>query len=281
MFFGPAARPLFGVLHPAALSSHVGFGDLGVVLCGPGPYEARQAHQAIRTLAERLAGVGLPVLRFDYACTGDSAGAAVDACFADWVDDIATAAAELRDAADVRRVAFVGLRLGAAVVARAIASGLGASDLVLWDPIVSGRTYIAGLAAGEAARLAETRYPVAADRGRDELAGIPTSAAFRAELEAIDLLTDAPNARALGAPGRVTLVTAGQERPEWRALAARYAAHGFSVTRDAVDELSLADPQAWRCETLRVHAGPAAILARLVGRPTERGIAFGSRAHAA
>ena len=46
-------------------------GDTGVVLCAPQGHEMMWSHRAWRHLADDLCAAGLPVLRFDYPCTGD------------------------------------------------------------------------------------------------------------------------------------------------------------------------------------------------------------------
>ena len=70
-FFGAQERPLFGAYHPPLAARAR---EAGVVLCSPFGHEALHAHRAERHLAERLARVWFPALRFDYDATGDSAG---------------------------------------------------------------------------------------------------------------------------------------------------------------------------------------------------------------
>jgi hypothetical protein len=49
-------------------SSH----SVGVVVCKPFGYEALCAHGSVLEFAETAAALGVPALRFDYLCTGDS-----------------------------------------------------------------------------------------------------------------------------------------------------------------------------------------------------------------
>ncbi len=130
----------FGWLHPASESVATG---RGVVLCGPYGYEAICAHRGLRQLSEALAGAGLPVLRFDYPGTGDSAGDDAPDRLPGWLDAIEAAADRLRLETGVTEVALCGLRLGASLAAAAAArrpSRIAA--LALLAPVPSGRAYL-------------------------------------------------------------------------------------------------------------------------------------------
>ncbi|MGO4325714.1 alpha/beta fold hydrolase [Cupriavidus sp. 2TAF22] len=132
---------------------HEAPGTTGVVLCNPHGHEAMWSHRAYRHLAGDLAAAGLPVLRFDYPGTGDSAGSDADvdhiACC---VHGILAAVRTLREQGGVTRVVLCGLRLGAALAVLA-AEALAARDagvvagLVLLAPVASGRAYLRELRA--------------------------------------------------------------------------------------------------------------------------------------
>ena len=135
-----------GWLHEAA-------GDTGVVLCAPQGHEMMWSHRAWRHLADDLGAAGLPVLRFDYPCTGDSSGGCGDGAQVDRaVSSIIAAAAQLRALTGVEKIVLCGLRLGAALAVRAadamraLPTG-GAAGLVLLAPVVSGRAYLRELKA--------------------------------------------------------------------------------------------------------------------------------------
>ena len=256
--FGDAGAPLFGVYHPPAGAPAR---PVGVVLCHPGPQEYRQAHWIFRRLAGMLAAGGLHVLRFDYFATGDSAGDSHEGTLARWVADVGTAARELRDLSGVRRIALVGMRLGAAIAARASAGGLAVRDLVLWDPVVSGAAYLAQLESVQRAALRERRWPQAAEVGPDELLGYPLRPALAAEIAAVDLLCEPA-----GAAERALLVCAGED-PRWEALHARLRGGAPTAALVRVEDPSLAEP-AWHADTLLAHAGSRAIATHLTGRST-------------
>ena len=162
----------------------------GVVLCPPIAQEHVRSHWALRQLAAALCRSGFHCLRFDWFGVGDSAGELRDATIARWTSDLADAVRELRDTAGIERVSLVGLRVGASVIALA-SSELRPSAIVLWDPIVHGRDYLAGL--GELTRrlLSDPmRYwNVAPRRPRaGELVGFDFGDRLIGELAGIDLL---------------------------------------------------------------------------------------------
>jgi dienelactone hydrolase len=113
------------------------------------------SHRAWRHLADDLAAAGMPVLRFDYPCTGDSAGACDEPHFIGRaVASIVAASAQLRALAGVEQIVLCGLRLGATLAvlaAEAMASHPawqgGVAGLVLMAPVVSGRAYLRELRA--------------------------------------------------------------------------------------------------------------------------------------
>ena len=139
-FFGTGARRLFGAYTPAqsAIAAGTFPAAQAVVVCPPWGQEHLRAHRSLHRLASELAGAGRHVLRFDYYGTGDSGGDMLDADLEGWSNDIVTAIQELKDSAEVKRVALVGLRLGATLAAAVAARRKDVSALVLWDPLLSG-----------------------------------------------------------------------------------------------------------------------------------------------
>lgn len=138
MFFGPAQRPLFGLLHePASHSDRT-----GVVLCNPFGYEAICAHRAYRHLAERLARAGHTALRFDYDGTGDSFGDDTDpGRVRAWIDSIHAAIGEVQRTG-VEQVVLFGVRLGGLLALHAACERHDVSGLILWAPCLNGKAYL-------------------------------------------------------------------------------------------------------------------------------------------
>jgi uncharacterized protein len=194
-YFDSAARRLMGLYHPPLTArSPVG----AVVLCNPFGQEAVRSHRMYRVLADRVARSGYAALRFDYSCTGDSEGECTDGRIANWVEDVRAADREVVQRSGATRVTWVGLRLGANLALLAAAKAVPHDlNLVLWDPVLSGRDYLNELARAHIGFLAHVfrRRPGRVARARGfgalgkmrELVGFELSDALRTEVEAVEL----------------------------------------------------------------------------------------------
>ncbi|MBK7862391.1 MAG: alpha/beta fold hydrolase [Archangiaceae bacterium] len=201
-FFFGAGRRLYGTLHEARGSAR----STAVLLCSPGVQEYNMTHWAFRKLAGLLNREGLHVMRFDYSYTGDSDGDVADTNLTHQVEDIATAAEELKDQTGLRRVAVIGMRLGAALATQAVARGLRAESLLLWEPVFHGVDYIHDLERLDTEvsmrRLHEVHEP------RLELGGYPFPGQLRDALAGIALKMHVPKSA-----GQVAMFLA-EESPE-------------------------------------------------------------------
>ncbi|OZG29184.1 hypothetical protein BH683_011005 [Williamsia sp. 1138] len=138
-YFGPESAPLFGVVHLPADAQVRG----GVVICPPLGKEQADTTRGVRYLGEELARKGFLVLRFDYACTGESSGpqGSPDAAQR-WLDSIDSAVSYVREHTD--SVSLIGLRAGALLGGQNQRLLQTFDALVLWDPVVKGRQYVRG-----------------------------------------------------------------------------------------------------------------------------------------
>jgi pimeloyl-ACP methyl ester carboxylesterase len=257
-FFGEPERALFGAYHPPEGRSDR---RRGVLLCYPAPEEYRAVHWAYQRLATMLSGAGFHVLRFDYFGTGDSAGETGAGDLEQWTSDIATAACELQEVGAIERISLVGFRLGAPLALGACAAGLRVRELVLWEPVLSGRAYLAQLAAEQERALREVRFPVDVRREPDELLGYHMSESMRRGIEQVDLLT-----QPLGVADRTFIVTA-EERPEATALCARVTENGGRCACRVVPEVALYSEAHRQSETLLAHDTLDTIVSLLVEPP--------------
>jgi pimeloyl-ACP methyl ester carboxylesterase len=206
-----------------------------VLLCHPGPQDYRHTHWAFRKLATLLAKEGFHVLRFDYSCTGDSAGESTDANIAQWTEDVTAAARELQDSASLRRVSIVAMRLGAPLAARACSRGLRLDDMVFWEPVVSGKNYLSELERAQELSLLWQRFPENNARSADELLGYPMPSHVRSSISEIDLLTED-----LGSPRRLLVVSA-REHDSDSLLCQRVRAKGVESVHEVIPDPVLND----------------------------------------
>jgi pimeloyl-ACP methyl ester carboxylesterase len=192
-YFG-AKRQLLGAFH---IAQRLQPRSTAVLLCNPFGEEASRSHRTFRVLATQLERAGFSVLRFDYSGTGDSLGSGDDATVDAWIADIGIAAEALQQASGVKKVALVGLRLGATLAMLASArGGLRPRQLVMWDPIVDGAAYLRELVAQHREYMRAELGPSWRDDTRMrsdgtpiEAFGAPVSEALAHGLQRIDLTT--------------------------------------------------------------------------------------------
>lgn len=184
LFFGPSTQQLYGVLESPSGRPR----KTGVLLLQPGLQEYMRSHWAFRSLGGALAARGFPTLRFDYRGTGDSAGEPEATSFEACVDDARVAAEELRDAGMVQDVTLIGMRLGAAIALRAAQKLAFAKRLLLWNPIVTGRAYLAELEQMDRALRLQLLHGLRGPEG--ELAGYRFPAPVRDSIARLDLERD-------------------------------------------------------------------------------------------
>ncbi len=196
LFFGPKKQQLFGCYHGLGgrRSSRV------AVLCYPFGQEYLRAHRSYVQLASRLVKVGIPVLRFDYFGCGDSSGDNSDGTMERWISDVMCASEEARDQSGADEVILMGLRVGASLAALAALELDCIESLLLWDPAISGTSYLQETA-GLQRRMLSHAYvtPSGPESWTDEVLGFEVTPAVRTGLAAIDLasLDRAPAERIL------------------------------------------------------------------------------------
>ena len=200
---GRPAERLFGVLHRPPEGRRRGTGWL---ICDPFGTERTHSQRLMVEFARALAREGNDVLRFDYRGRGDSSGPPGDFTLSDHVPDAVAAAAELEHRAGVTCSGMLGLRLGAAVAARAARASGREPLMVMWEPVADGGRY-----RDELLRLAmagELVVSGAAPRSRGDLEaalrkdeavivdGHPLTRAMFASLAGVDLAAEGRPTRA-------------------------------------------------------------------------------------
>lgn len=93
-------------------------------------------------MARQMAQSGLAVLQLDLTGCGDSAGDFADASWDGWLEDIACAAAWLRQRYPAAPLILWGLRLGALLAVEYAAAHRECSRLLLWSPVLNGEQFL-------------------------------------------------------------------------------------------------------------------------------------------
>lgn len=161
----------------------------GVVLCYPLGHEYYRAHRSYVKLADQLAHLGFPVLRFDYSGSGDSEGETGHDRLDDWLREIDLACDELRNSEPVSTIALGGMR-GGATLALLAARRVDAQALLLWDPVSDGSHYLDELSRLHTGMLNDlerfSRRRHADDCSDGELVGTRFGSRFLRELAALN-----------------------------------------------------------------------------------------------
>ena len=106
-----SGRQLAALHHPASGTPR----GRGVLIINPLGQEAVRAHRLLRVLADRLARMGVHVLRFDFHGCGDSSGDDLDGEMKGWQLDVLAAHQKLRELSGTDAIGWLGIRLGFAV----------------------------------------------------------------------------------------------------------------------------------------------------------------------
>lgn len=189
-FFSSAGKRLFGIHYPPRETSAV---STAALLFNPFGQEAVQAHRILRVLAQRLSAAGLHALRFDYFATGDSEGDSAEGAVDQWLVDAVSADNQLRRLSNANRVVWIGLRFGATLAAMASRNLREPLDrLVLWDPVVSGASYVEELWATHVEYMRGDLPHWAGSPPFDEAVGYPLGKRLVAELQGVELTVGVP-----------------------------------------------------------------------------------------
>jgi exosortase A-associated hydrolase 2 len=226
-----------------------------VVFCHPFAEEKKCSHRAYVHLARRLSIEGYAALRFDFSGCGDSEGEFVAATLEAWEADAAAAAAFLRAETGAIKLTFFGLRLGAVLALRACGNDGAPAALVLWQPVVNGKDYVAEnfrrVAIKQMLTQGQGRAPggeavekLRAGEGEMDFDGYRLCGALYCGLSEIVLATPAPRVPTL----LVQVAPRDVLQREYRSLVETWQAAGARVSARAVivppiwSRLELEDP---------------------------------------
>jgi pimeloyl-ACP methyl ester carboxylesterase len=219
-FTGADGRPRFGWIHKPAVAN-----GAALVIVPPFGYEAICAHRALRHLAEAASRAGIVAIRFDLDGTGDSAGDDLEPKRVDaWLASIADAC-ELARRQGAERIVLAGVRLGAALAARAAAKRSDVVGLVAIAGTPSGKAYVREARALQMQLQLAPPPPGIAAPADDihEIVGFAVAADTRAQLAKID------EVRASDRPAPTVLLVDRDDLPGNDKWAAALRANGADV----------------------------------------------------
>lgn len=164
---GPAG-PIFAIYHAPQAGTDV---RGALVYVPPFAEEMNRSRRMATLQARALASRGIAVLLLDLFGTGDSAGEFRDGRLSLWLGDI-LAVADWLNAKGHATIGLWGLRFGALLAAASAASRPEQfKNLILWQPVVDGRTMLTQfLRIGVAAAMAEEGNGKSTEALRAELA---------------------------------------------------------------------------------------------------------------
>ena len=181
LFFPSGELQLFGIWRGVADARRVW------VLCPPFAEEEKSAHRTLTEIALHLQARGEASLMFCYRGTGDSQGDFAQSNLTDWRADIAAAITAATSRAPGAPIGLLGVRLGASL---AYLERARAQNLLLIEPILSGRSMLSQLGARQKMRVQMAGGGAALPAG--DLDGWPLGDVLRDELNALDLREAAP-----------------------------------------------------------------------------------------
>ena len=112
-----------------------------VVICSPITKEHDICYWAMRQLALRLSRLGFYVARFDYFATGNSSGLSQQLSLQTCVQNIIDIGQFMVENSKSEKLTYIGLRLGAALASMS-STRQPPDHLLLWDPVISGKTFL-------------------------------------------------------------------------------------------------------------------------------------------
>jgi exosortase A-associated hydrolase 2 len=140
-FFRNGDYNLFGVLHHPTDESKTN-SKTGIVFCDPFGEEKLWAHRVMVNFARDLARNSFWAFRFDCMGHGDSDGNFEDSTIETRVSDIHRAVEVLKEKTNVKQIGLLGLRLGGTLGMLASKRNRTIDILILWNPVISGNSYI-------------------------------------------------------------------------------------------------------------------------------------------
>ncbi len=156
------------------------------VLCPPFAEEEKCARRVLTEIALDLQRAGHSSLLFNFSGTGDSEGDFADATLDNWRDEIIAMCALARQRSPKAKLHLLGVRLGASLAAQ-VAEKCDAENLILLEPLLDGKAYLAQLGQRRRLRGMLTDADKIVDSSLEDLDGWPLGNALKTQLEKLQL----------------------------------------------------------------------------------------------
>src|SRR5579883_833261 len=233
----------FGWLHTPADGTGAG---AAVVICQSLMRDGLLAHCSFRLLGDELAAAGYWALRFDYPGTGDSLDTEVARAGGHWSafeQSVDRACDWLRETSGASTLILTGLRAGAMLATRAAQRRDDVAGLLLFEPVLSGRSYVRQMILEADLQSGKTSA-----RGEDlDIREFHFAASTLEQIAGIDLCEVA-----LKGGRQVALFVRPEARQievcvqAWKACGAEVSRHGWDglvplMRHNVIDENALAD----------------------------------------
>lgn len=180
-------RRLYAAIHSGNGTSSLSVGrdtdPPAVLVLPPLLHEYHRSFRFLCELASGLADAGLPCLRFCHYGSGDSDGDGDHADFDTMAADIDHALQVLVEHTGRRRIILLAFRSSALSLQHWLARGRQCDLAVLWDPILEGGPWLAGLRNQDAAKRATIRVEPGQSAADGELMGCLVSPRFLDQLD--------------------------------------------------------------------------------------------------
>ncbi len=189
LFYASGNEQLFGVHYQPRLNSL----GKGVVIAHSIGHEYTRGYANLQKLAVQLCGRGFDVLRFDYASTGNSSGECSELTAERMIENLVDSIRCLQSRTGNPSVSVVGLRLGATIASHLPVDLV--DPIVLWDPVVSGASFLAMLEQFHARELtALDRFNSIRRTNLDQVGGHRMSEAKRLSFQSLEICPYVPGA---------------------------------------------------------------------------------------
>jgi len=156
------------------------------ILCPPFAEEEKCARRILTEIALDLQRAGHSSLLFNFSGTGDSEGDFANATLENWRDEIVAMCELAQHRKPNAKIHLLGVRLGASLAAQ-VAEKCAVENLVLLEPVLDGKAYLAQLGQRRRLRGMLTDADKIDDRAPEDLDGWPLGNALKTQLEELQL----------------------------------------------------------------------------------------------